>query len=208
MKKLAFLCVMFFGSAAVADSIDVKLASFELDPPQAAGDWTNEYPDWSGPAVAGDSFVEYIDGFSSDGNSHIGLQNASEVSQDLGIAAAANTTYELTVGVGNRNASFSPTDGTQASTFGLYAGGDAEDGGSLLGDLTVDAGPLGESTFADYTATITTGDSVSGNLFVSLRNTGAGRSHFDNVRLSVVPEPSSIALFLLGGLGLLAQRRR
>jgi len=208
MKKLAFLCVLLFGSAAVADSIDVKLHSFELDPPQDVGGWTNAYPDWDGPATAGDSFVEHIAGFASEGNSHIGLQNASEVSQDLGIPVAANTTYELTVGVGNRNANFSPNDGTLAATFGLYSGADAEDGGTLLGDMTVDAGPLGDSTFADYTASITTGDSVSGNLFVSLRNTGAGRSHYDNVRLSVVPEPSSMVLLVLGGLGLLAQRRR
>jgi hypothetical protein len=140
---------------------------------------------------------------------HLGIQNGQEVSQDLGVPLLPNSVYELTVGVGNRNATFTPTDGTQASTFGLYLGGDAAGGGALLADTTVDAGPLGVSTFADYSMTYETGDVVAaGNLFVSLRTTGNGRAHYDNIRLSVVPEPSAFVLVGLAGLGLLRQRRR
>jgi hypothetical protein len=208
MKQLLGIAtILALASSAYAEAIVVKNASFE-EPVLDAGGWTNEYPDWETPPAIGDAFVEYIVGFSSDGVNHIGIQNGEEVSQDLGVPLLPNSIYELTVGVGNRNASFTPTDGTQESTFGLYLGGDAAAGGLLLAESTVDAGPLGELTFADFSLTYETGPAVDpGNLFISLRTTGGGRAHYDNIRLTVVPEPSSTVL-LVGGLGWLAQRRR
>ncbi len=205
---VSILTILALATMSNAEPISIKNASFE-DPAQDPGGWTNTYPDWEAPPATGDAFVEYIDGFSSEGVQHIGVQNSEEVSQDLGVALVPNSIYELTVGVGNRNANFSPTDGTQASTFGLYLGGDAGAGGTLLADSTVDAGPLGESTFADFSLSYETGDTVAdGNVFISLRTTGGGRAHYDNVRLNVVPEPSSIALLSLAGLGLLLGSRR
>jgi hypothetical protein len=44
--------------------------------------------------------------------------------------------------------------------------------------------------------------------FQALRNSGATQSVFDNLSVTVVPEPSSIALLGLGGLALMAVRRR
>ena len=75
---------------------------------------------------------------------------------------------------------------------------------------TYDAGPLGESTFSDaLEVSYSTGDAVeAGNLFLSLSSTGGGRAHFDNVSVSVVPEPSGFGLLALGGLALLGRRRK
>ena len=127
----------------------------------------------------------------------------------MGVSLQANSVYTLTVGVGNRNTGFTPTDGSQASTFGLYAGGDAGDGGTLLAESTVDAGPLGESSFADFSLVYETTDALeAGDLFVSLRTTGGGRAHYDNVRLEVIPEPTSLTLIGIAGLGLMSLRRR
>jgi hypothetical protein len=207
-KIFSVLAVLAVAGAARAEAIDIKNASFEV-PVLDAGGWTNDYPDWEAPPETGDAFVEYIDGFSSDGVNHIGIQNGEEVSQDLGVPLLPNSIYTLTVGIGNRNASFTPTDGSQRSTFGLYLGGDAADGGTLLDQSTVDAGPIGESTFADFALIYSTGETVApGNLFISLRTTGEGRAHYDNIRLEVVPEPSSLVVLGLAGLGLVIRRRR
>jgi hypothetical protein len=94
------------------------------------------------------------------------------------------------------------------STYGLYVGGDAEAGGTLLGAKSYDAFPLSDLTFVDDSLTVTTGDTVpAGNLVISLRTTGPQRAHFDNIRLEAIPEPSSLVLALLGMLALVARRR-
>jgi hypothetical protein len=135
------------------------------------------------------------------------MAEGGEVLQDLGVPVLPNTTYNLTVGVGRRNATF--TVSGNESRFGLYAGGDAADGGTLIGDATYDAFPLADLTFVDQTLSVTTGAVVpAGNLFISLRSTGVNRAHYDNIRLEAVPEPSTLALASLALLGLVARLRR
>ena len=205
-RVLAISLVAVLSGSVFAEQIVVKNASFE-EPVQGPGGWTNDLPEWSGPPAAGDSFIEYIDTFHSEGVNHLGIQNLEEVSQDLGVPALPNTTYNLTVGVGRRNASF--TVEGNASNFGLYVGGDLADGGTLIGELTYDAFPLADLTFVDQTLSVTTGDTVpAGNLFVSLRTAGPSRAHFDNIRLEAVPEPSTLALAMLGLLGMTQWIRR
>ena len=66
------------------------------------------------------------------------------------------------------------------------------------------------NTFGDYTITYT---AVAGNVGQELRikllgvTSGPNQTSFDNVRLDVIPEPSTSAA-LLGGLALLGPRRR
>ncbi len=75
-------------------------------------------------------------------------------------------------------------------------------------------------TFMDYTLDVTSvpGAAVGNPLGIELNNVSDVRDvagdvvhawqGLDNIRLSVVPEPGTVALFLLGALGLLAIRRR
>lgn len=207
MRRFLALAVMCALTASVsADQIVVKNAGFE-EPVQGPGGWTNTLPDWQGPAVAGNSFIEHISGFAADGVNHLGMAEATEVSQDVGVGLLPNTTYELTVGVGRRNASF--TVAGNESRFGLYVGGDAEAGGTLVAEATYNAFPLNDAQFVDQTLSYTTGAVVpAGNLHISLRSTGANRAHYDNVRLWAVPEPSSIAMTLVGLLGVVGRLRR
>jgi hypothetical protein len=207
-RVLAVCCVMALCGNVFAEQIVVKNASFE-DPILNAGGatWTNTYPDWNPPPAVGDAFVEYIAGFASDGVNHIGVQNGQEVSQDLGVPLLPNTTYNLTVSVGRRNATFTVADND--SRFGLYAGGDLGDGGTLVADASYNAFPLADLTFVDQSLSYTTGDSVpAGNLFISLRTAGGSRAHFDNIRLEAVPEPSAMVLAAVGLLGVFGRLRR
>jgi hypothetical protein len=205
-RFLAVVVAVTLCGSAFAEQIAIKNPGFEA-PAQALGGWTNDLPDWSGPPAAGDAFIEYIDTFNSEGVNHLGIQNGEEVSQDLGVPLLPNTTYTLTVGVGRRNATFTVEDND--SRFGLYVGGDLADGGTLLADASYNAFPLADLTFVDQTLTYTSGDTVpAGNLVVSLRTAGGSRAHFDNVRLEAVPEPATLALALVGLLGLVGRMRR
>jgi hypothetical protein len=204
---LTLLCMA--ASPAMSEMIEVKNPSFE-SPALSPGGWGYDVDDWITPPPADqDAFIEYINGFAADGNQHLGMENGIEVWQMLSVAAQPQTVYTLTVAVGNRNLGWNPA-GSEAR-YGLFAGGPAQ-GLSLLGDDYFDASTIAESSFADQTLVVTTGDVVpSGRLFISLQSTGpVGRAHFDNVRLSAVPvpEPTALALFGLGFLGLVARRRK
>ena len=96
---LALLTVLSVAVAANADPVAIANHSFE-DPTMPLEDgatWTNAYPDWDTPDTAGNSFVELIDGFSTDGANHVGMQGGvdGEVSQAVG-SILPNTTYTLT----------------------------------------------------------------------------------------------------------------
>jgi hypothetical protein len=107
-------------------------------------------------------------------------------------------------------------DGTGAETI-FYADNYFTNNGYKSLSIVTSAFASGSQTlsfYLDNTAILTdytraagfTSDNYIG--FQAYRNPGATQSVFDNLSVTVVPEPSSIALLGLGGLALMAVRRR
>ena len=196
-----------------AASVTIQNPGFEAPDLTAGGPtWSNDLGTGGGwlnqdnSTNSNQSFIEAIGGFSADGAQHIGMESAWGVGQDTGIVFQANTRYTLTVAVGNRNANFSPVG--NISQYGLVDG----IGGIHSSDF-VDASTLPGSAFVDAPALVfdvSAGSPLIGEpVIIGLASAGAGRAHFDNIRLdaSTIPEPTTGLLAGLAGLMLLRRRR-
>jgi hypothetical protein len=190
----------------LAAPIDLTDPSFESNSggDMAAGGWNNDlFPDWEGlnGQNAGEAFEEFIAGFVSEGTDHVGMAAGYYIWQDTGVAFEPNKTYQLTVGIGNRDAGFSPAGNVSvyailnsAENLGLngnlFSTADVLLDPALLKFETLDANsevPTG--SFVDATPLqFTTTDAVpTGTIVVLLGdNSTGGRSHFDNIRLETV----------------------
>jgi len=144
--------------------------------------------------------------------------------QDLLVAASPNSTYTLGVEVVDRNSApaFGPPDIVNvAPNIGLRLIADkGGPGETLLGRATltpaaIAAFPSGGTV--PLSLVVTTGSTVStGNLTFEIFASGASsapgnaatQTFFDNATLSVVPEPSSLALVGLVSLAGMSRRRR
>ena len=169
----------------------------------------------------------------ANGTQVLSLQSGASTRQFTGTAWSSLTVGDqitMTVAIGDRSA-LAPTVWADESFFGLIDVGTVgtlaagtlrsstvANSGSLVtpftGGLGIDGGTMQDRSF---THTVVAGDLLrSGNIGVLLAgfgSTGAGngldstlnQAFFDNVRLTIVPEPSAA---LLGGLGMLALLRR
>ena len=202
---LAALAVVGLGSTALAAPIEVRNDSFESPDLSEGATWSNDLgDDWTNPNDAGGSFIERIPGFSAESAQHVGTQNGAFIYQNTGVAAEPFTTYTLIVGVGNRNASFSPA-GAMAILGLTVLDGDAalsepDANAQIAADDTLAATavmvatPTVESSFEDRILSFTTSDAVPvGGITIFLGDdAGDGRSHFDNVRLYAQPAGTNI----------------
>ena len=211
---LPLLALAALTTVAFAAPVAVNNRSFE-NRALGAGGWTNDLndptlndfddPDWIGQAGpnSGNAFVEFIGGFKSEGNQHVGMAGGYYAFQNTGIPYEANTLYTLTVGVGYRNAGQSGTD--SLSVIGLTVLDEApranaflegfDTNGQLALDsllesnaVTVDSVALNNAvglTFTDVTVEFATDDAPpAGNIVIFIGDDiGGVRSHFDNVRL-------------------------
>jgi hypothetical protein len=173
---------LFLGLALLrAAPVPVGDYSFETNN-LAAGQWSYDLgPEWqeAGGPGSGEGFEECITGFVADGTDHLGMQFGHAVWQDLGTAYQANTRYTLTVAVGNRNGSTSSGNQSQ------YLLADAL--GNVFATGILDASTLPAQAFADAPPLVfdTPGNplAVGRTIRILLQAGGAGRSHFDHIRL-------------------------
>jgi hypothetical protein len=179
----------FITGSASADSIAVQNGSFEqTSSPLTPGTFNDgPIPGWTTTGIAGSwdpAPNTFFTGALPDGSTVAFVDGT--ISQDLGVTLLPDTTYTLSVYVGDRGDGFNLNDPWSIS----------------LGDGSVSCTASGigsnihEGSFADETCSFTTGSSVpTGDLFVYL--SGQGQADFDDATVAA-PEPSSIALASLG----------
>lgn len=126
--------------------------------------------------------------------------------QDVG-ALLPNTTYTLTVAVGQR---LDRVNGTvEIAMFNAVLGeSNVWTNGSYLNSTLGISNVSG--SFQDFAVTFTTGGVVADQLYIGAQYVGDGtvQASIDNFRLDAIPEPATSGLMLVAGLGLLARRRR
>ena len=143
-----------------------------------------------------------------DGVRYGGMATGQRMRQDLSVTFLPDTTYTLTVALGNRITGV-PAHHSGSMRFGLRSGA-VEQGTFTTVDVPT---AVTGGTFQDFTYIFTTGAvaPATGNIFISLGSVinSTGRGVFDNVRLdaSAIPEPST-SLCALIGAGLMVVRRR
>lgn len=197
---LLALCFAVSGGAVWADGVLVQNASFEsasaLTSSCGLGCAYNggPIPDWTMTGTGG-SFQPSTTFFNlplpgGPSDSIVAYSNGGTISQILGVTVQPDSTYTLSVYVGDR------LDG-EVANYSI-----ALDDGSttLCSTPTASNGAIAPGTFEDVTLTCSTGATVApGALTIVLTSAGT-QSDFDNVSVNVVqsPEPASYLLLLIG----------
>lgn len=192
--------LLLWASSGKAVPLVVSNHSFETPDLTTGNSWSNANPDWGDDAGgSGDEFNEFISGFAADGVHHVGVQAGSELAQTLTDTYQAGVTYVLTVAVGHRDGFHSNEAAGGSTSIELR-----DDADTVLAAILVDANTIAAGTFQDFSVSyLATGS--EGAIRIGLNNLGGAgtsnpRSHFDNVRLNAVPEPTTLML----GLGAIA----
>jgi hypothetical protein len=211
LTALSLVMALTGAGTSQAQAIAINNASFESPVVGPGGYTDNSVQGWTIDGTA--NYTAGVQDFGSgdfssydplaapaDGDQALFVAHGGIVYQDVG-ALAADTTYTLTLAVGQRLSGGS-NDNTGGGIFELING--TTDTGTVLAASTLDT--PAEGTFNLQSLTYTTGDSVSGDLAIALLQTSGNQVVFDNVQLTAgaVPEPSIVLLLALGGVATMA----
>lgn len=184
---LALLCL----SRATAAPVTIPDFSFEDGDPTQPNAYTNTITPWVRSNNNAGAFKEQIVGFASHGTDHLGMELMSEGQQAsrniyqtiTGVTFQANTTYTLTVAVGHRSGNTTSGNISRyrlASSTTVFATGNYDAFANVPAGTFADAPPLVFNTANNAAA-------VGQTIRIRLEARGAGRSHFDNIRLDATP---------------------
>jgi hypothetical protein len=209
-----------FPGAADAAPISVPNHSFEL-PPLSDGGFDLAVPEWTQLDFGGVFNSENLQFAGSTGGNlpapahgpQLAFLGYGSVYGAFNLTTAApltsilaNSTYTLTVALGSRLDL--PANPTDVALLQFLANDVVLAEGGLI--LNTDASTIPPGTFADFTTSLITGPSgplIGQDLKVRIAYQGDRQLMIDNVRMDVVPEPSTAALFI-GGVALAAALRR
>jgi hypothetical protein len=171
--------------------------SFETDP-QAAGTWNiyNNLTGWQGGS-AGIELRNAVAGTAQDGVKYVELDTRTNSSMWQTVLTEVGQTYDLALW-------YSPRAGVNSNSNAIDVWWD----GAMLGTLNGSGVGAGNNVWRQYTFSVVGTGSNTLRFAAAGAPDGLGGS-LDNVRLSAVPEPGSLAL-VLGALlaGGAALRRR
>jgi len=214
LTALLVLTALTMAGLARADSIPVANYSFEnpgtTDHTPVIPDWSSDNPPTEGVLLNGShgNFMANCDGSQC---AYVPLWSNGWIWQDLPNTFVAGDTYTLTVALGAR--SDEVVDSLSNVNIELrlfYRPSESPGSAPAVATTSVNWTSLSNSAFTDFsaTATVNPGDACVGKtmgiLIQALPTDYSSDISVDNVRLTVVPEPSSIALTLFAVVGLLA----
>ena len=206
--------VAMLAMTAGADVITVNNHSFET-PTLGDGSYSaNSVSGWGGSTVqygVMNPVAATVNEETVDGSNVVYMNRARYMYQDTGVNFVEGKIYKLTVAVAKHlgHSGYSPLTWeitlvnnswdfyTDAQLLGTIGDGDPEDG--VLTDKVL--------TFECTAASGLVGDEIRILIRRPLNVSGA-QSYFDNVRLTYVPEPATMALLGIGGIGVLIRRKR
>lgn len=172
--------------------------SFETDP-QAPGSWAiySALAGWQGGS-SGIELRDSVAGNAQDGSNYVELDTTRNSSMWQTVLTDAGSNYEVSLW-------YSPRTGVASSSNGIEVWWD----NSQLGTLTGSGANTSGNVWRQYSFNVT-GTGSNTLRFVATGTSDALGGSLDNVRLSNVPEPASLALVLgaLAAGGLVMRRRR